>query len=145
MFNHPEWSVSDRMTYFFDSGIRFSCQKCGTCCTGEPGTIYVSSQEIQQIADFLHLSVQDLINQALYPYTNSYSIKERLEGSCFFYDRGCSIYPVRPAQCRSFPFWTKTLRSAYAWKQAARACPGIGNGRLYTRDEILGILEWAPI
>lgn len=144
MHKQAEGAVSDRITYFFDSGLRFSCQQCGECCTGEPGTIYVTSLEITSIADFLHLSIQDFTNQALYPYRDSYTIKERPDGACLFYDTGCIIYPVRPAQCRSFPFWLQTLRSPYAWKQTAKTCPGIGYGRLFSREEILAVLESSP-
>jgi len=138
-------SISDRIAYFFDSGLRFSCQQCGQCCTGEPGTIYLSGKDTQNIADFLHISIQDLIRQALYPLKDCFSIREDRNGACLFYDQGCSIYPVRPAQCRSFPFWVQALRSSYAWKQTARSCPGIGRGRLYTREDILDILEWSPL
>jgi Fe-S-cluster containining protein len=145
MDNTQPAGISDRMTYFFDSGIKFTCRQCGQCCTGETGTIYTAPVELQPIANFLHLSVQELIGWALYPYKDSYSIKERADGACIFYSGGCSIYPVRPAQCRSFPFWITTMRSAYAWKHTVRACPGIGHGRLYTRGEILAILDWSPV
>ncbi|MFO7875947.1 MAG: YkgJ family cysteine cluster protein [Desulfovermiculus sp.] len=138
-------TASDHMRYFFDSGLRFSCQQCGQCCTGESGTIYVSSFEIKKIASFWDVSVTVFIQQALLPYKESYIIKERPGGACLFYQDGCTIYPVRPTQCRSFPFWTQSMRSTYAWKQAARACPGIGQGRLYSREEILDILEWSPL
>lgn len=141
MVNTSVCSASDHMRYFFESGLRFSCQQCGQCCTGEPGTIYVSSWEIENIALFWGVSVAVCIKQALLPYKDSYTIKERPNGACLFYQNGCTIYPVRPNQCRSFPFWIQTMRSAYAWKQTAKVCPGIGHGRLYTREEILAVLE----
>lgn len=138
-------SISNQMAYFFDSGLRFSCLQCGHCCTGEPGTIYVSSQEIERISFFLDVSIHTLIRQTLLPYRDSYTIKERRNGACLFYEQGCTIYSVRPSQCRSFPFWRTILRSPYAWKQTAKACPGIGQGRLYARKEILDILESSPL
>ncbi|MFW5971550.1 MAG: YkgJ family cysteine cluster protein [Desulfovermiculus sp.] len=137
--------VSDRMSYFFDSGIRFTCQQCGKCCTGEPGTVRVDFQEMVKIADFLGISIHSLKLRFLLPYNDGLTVKEAPNGSCLFFDQGCRIYPVRPQQCRSFPFWLKYMRSTYAWKQAAMACPGIGQGRLYTREEILDILEWSPL
>ena len=138
-------TVSDRMAYFFDAGLRFSCQQCGKCCTGEPGTIYVSALDIDNIAAFLGLSVRILVQRSLRPYRDSYTIQELQDGSCLFYEKGCTIYPVRPGQCRSFPFWRKNLRSAYAWKQASKACPGIGSGQVHSRQEILDILEFSPL
>jgi hypothetical protein len=39
--------------------------------------------------------------------------------------RGCSIYPVRPQQCRTWPFWPSLLRSEACWDEARRGCPGM--------------------
>lgn len=49
---------------------------------------------------------------------------------------GCAIYDVRPAQCRSWPFWEWNLDSPDAWNSTARKCPGINRGCLYTPEEI---------
>ena len=38
------------------------------------------------------------------------------------------IYPVRPTQCRTWPFWEDNLKSPQAWKNASergRGCPGM--------------------
>lgn len=137
--------ISDRCCTVFDQGVRFACQQCGSCCTGEPGTVSVSRDEMIRLADHLGLSVPGLIEACLDPFRDSYTIRERIGGDCLFYDRGCTIYPVRPAQCRTYPFWVKNLRSEYAWKQVCRECPGIGHGPLYSREEILDILEGAVL
>lgn len=41
--------------------------------------------------------------------------------------RGCSIYPVRPTQCRTWPFWPSNLKSRSAWESSAQSCPGMRN------------------
>jgi Fe-S-cluster containining protein len=46
------------------------------------------------------------------------------------------IYPVRPSQCRSWPFWPGNLNSAGAWNTAAQKCAGINRGRLHSCEEI---------
>ena len=127
-------------SYFFDAGIRIKCLRCGACCTVEPGTIYVSHEEIVPLAAHLRLSVDDFIQQYLYPFKDSYSIGEHADGRCLFYEDGCRIYPVRPKQCRTFPFWVSILRSEARWDSIRRACPGIGKGRIYSKEEILDIL-----
>lgn len=134
--------ISDGCSYFFDRGLRFACLQCGRCCRGEPGTVYVSPEEIRAIADYLGLSRQELTSRMLYPFRDSYSIAEDEQGNCLMYDQGCRIYPVRPRQCRSYPFWLANLRSRYAWKQKTAQCPGIGTGPLYTREQILAALEF---
>ena len=131
--------------YFFKEGIKFECQKCGKCCTGSSGTIFVSKKEIKAISEFLNISQESFIKDYCYPYKNSYSIKEKPNGDCIFYDKGCLIYPVRPTQCKTYPFWVKNLRNKRNWEQTEKECKGIGKGKLYSLDEILEILKESDI
>jgi len=136
----PGGEVKENRTYFFEEGIYFECQQCGACCTGESGTIYVRKEEILTIAEFLDITVSDFIEKYAYPYKDSCSIKEDAQGQCLFYDKGCRIYPVRPMQCRTFPFWFANLRSETKWQEIIKECPGIGQGRLYSKERILEIM-----
>jgi uncharacterized protein len=128
-------------SYFFDQGICFECRQCGACCTGDPGTIYVHSDEIVRIAEYLSLRVSAFIDGYLYPIKEGHSIKEHSDGRCLFYDNGCAIYPVRPEQCRTFPFWFENLRSLKKWKRTSDQCPGIGCGPRYSKVQILDIVQ----
>ena len=61
----------------------------------------------------------------------------------------CSIYAVRPKQCRTWPFWPDNLRSKKSWTAAARTCPGIkkgvaGQGDFYPVDQIRVIVAENP-
>ena len=127
----------EQRSYFFDQGLRFTCLKCGACCVGEPGTIYVTQSEIETISASLQQPVEAFTAQYLYPYKDSYSIKEDKEGRCLFFDDGCTIYDIRPLQCRTFPCWFSSLRSERLWRDIQSQCPGIGRGRLYSREELL--------
>ncbi len=126
-------------SYFFDEGICFQCQQCGDCCVGEPGTIYVTPTEIRSIAAYLSLAPPRFIDDYLYPFKDSYSIREDDTGHCAFFDSGCRIYDVRPLQCRSFPFWFSNLRSQRRWRRISNQCPGIGQGPRFGRKAILQI------
>jgi len=106
-----------------------ACEECGgKCCIGESGYIWVNPLEMQKIANFLKLSVDDFKNIFLKKVEYKYSLKEKpFEGgyACIFFDeknRNCSIYDVRPHQCRTFPFWDyfKTNIS-----EVKKECPGI--------------------
>jgi len=127
--------------YFFEGGLKFECRRCGACCNGAPGVIYVSAGEIDPIAGFMDLDKDVFVERCLYPFQDSYSIREDETGRCIFYENGCAIYPVRPMQCRTFPFWVQNLRSIRDWRRVASGCPGIGRGHLYTTEEILEILD----
>ena len=43
----------------------------------------------------------------------------------------CSIYSVRPSQCRNWPFWPGNLTKPNDWNLAARKCPGLNRGKLH--------------
>lgn len=129
--------------YFFDAGIFFQCRRCGRCCSGDPGVVYVSEYEIEEIARFLLIPVSGFIRQFLYPYKDGYSIYEDTRGRCLFYENGCVIYPVRPSQCRTFPFWFDNLRSRQKWLRVEKDCPGIGKGDFFPKEKILQLLSKA--
>ena len=128
-------------TYFFDEGIFFECEQCGACCTGDPGAVYVNKDNLANIARFLSMEIVVLSKRHFYPFKNGFSIKEYPDGSCHFYNNGCRIYPVRPLQCRLFPFWFNNLRSRKQWFRVAKQCPGIGNGVFYSKEKILEIVQ----
>jgi uncharacterized protein len=99
----------DPYPYSFDPD---ACQACsGRCCNGESGNIWVTKKEMTGIAEYLGLDVTEFIDQYLRKSGYRFSIKElkqRGNYSCVFFDKkrkGCGIYPVRPEQCRTFPFW----------------------------------------
>ncbi|MFH1980464.1 MAG: YkgJ family cysteine cluster protein [Pseudomonadota bacterium] len=122
---------------FFDSGIRFRCRQCGRCCTGAPGIIRVSAAEAAAIAAALAMDERQFVRTCLQPIAGSLSIREHADGRCLFYENGCRIYPQRPRQCRTYPFWLSNLRSTARWQETLAACPGIGSGSLFTREAIL--------
>ena len=70
-----------------------------------------------------------------------YSLLEKKDKDCIFYEpeKGCSVYEVRPSQCRAFPFWPEVVRSPASWEEMQESCPGIGRGPLWDMDEITTI------
>lgn len=143
----PWQPIFDR-PYFFDSGICFECQRCGQCCTGDPGIVVVSGNDVQRIAEFIAQPLPHVLGSFVHPFQNGLRIAERPDGRCLFYEDGCAIYPVRPLQCRTYPFWFKNLRSEKKWHMIRATCPGIGLGRRYSKAEILNLLQltdWSRI
>ena len=121
---------------WYAEGLRFTCTQCGRCCTGDPGYVWVTRAEIQRLARFLDMTVADFGEHFVRQVARRYSLIERPNGDCVFYDRGCTVYPVRPVQCRTFPFWPENLKDRAAWDEVEDECPGVNSGRLYTVEEI---------
>ncbi len=109
--------------YKFDSK---ACSKCdGNCCIGESGYIWVSPKEIKEIASFLKIDEEIFKKRFLIKVGYRYSIKEKPYKNgfaCIFFDKGCSIYEVRPKQCRTFPFWDYFKTRVDELK---KECPGV--------------------
>jgi len=70
------------------------------------------------------------------------SLAEKPNFDCILWDKGgCAVYRARPLQCRSYPFWAANVDSRESWERTARDCPGIGQGRLHTKEEIEAWLD----
>lgn len=96
----------------------------------------------ERIAAFMGLEHDEFLAQYAYPFRNGHSLKEKENGDCILYKEGrCTIYPVRPTQCRTYPFWPENVRSEAAWKRTAAECPGIGQGKTYSREEIIALVQ----
>jgi len=121
---------------WYADGLRFDCTRCGECCRGAPGYVWVNDREVTRIARFLGMDEGELRRQSVRRVGPRLSLKEREDGDCVFYQGGCLIYPVRPTQCAIFPFWESNLRRPHTWELLTAECPGIGRGSLWTRQEI---------
>lgn len=124
---------------WYADGLRFECTQCGACCSGEPGHVWVNEDEMEAIAEYLNLEQDDFRDQYVRKIGARYSLVEFPNGDCVFLDsesRGCTIYPARPIQCKTWPFWTSNLKSTETWKETCESCPGAGKGKLYELTEI---------
>ena len=126
---------------FYKKGLQFECIQCGKCCTGYPGFVYLSETDIKSISEYLHCDKRGFIKKytktVRYFYEERFSLNEKSNYDCIFWDKICTIYPSRPHQCRTYPFWKRNLVSEREWNKTAKFCPGINRGQLYSFEEIL--------
>ena len=109
----------------FDSG---ACEYCDSrCCRGRSGNVWVNAREMDAICRFSGVNIIDGLETCFVKRHNRFSIREKMvdgEWHCLFLDSRlkCSIYPVRPLQCRQFPFWPRFKTDPRGLKQE---CPGL--------------------
>jgi len=135
---------------FYKDGLRFTCNRCSKCCTGQPGFVFLSEDDLNALSTHLKMSESAVIKEfCRYVYlsgTGQYgasgsgtvqsgggkllTLKDKPNYDCIFWEDGCKVYEARPVQCKTYPFWVKFLESREAWESAAEECPGIGNGEL---------------
>jgi Fe-S-cluster containining protein len=120
---------------WYSAGLCFSCTGCGHCCRVE-GHVWVDALEIDALARHLDLTLSAFGRRFLRRVGNRLSLVEKPNRDCIFWEGGCTVYPARPGQCRTFPFWPDTIADPASWQSAAGECEGIGQGRLYERTEI---------
>jgi len=121
---------------WYAEGLRFECTQCGNCCSGDPGYVWATKEEIKGIAQFLGRSDEWLDKAQLRRVGLRYSLTEKPNGDCIFLKRDngktyCGIYSVRPLQCRTWPFWNHLLQNRESWDKASEKCPGMNQGRPY--------------
>jgi len=127
---------------WYARGLRFECSGCGRCCGGEPGYVWLGKEEIRTIARFLKMPQTEFLKRYCRRVLLRISLRERANGDCVFLTANkCAIYPVRPWQCRSFPFWPHVLSSPDGWAALKSRCPGVDRGRLYNRQQIESIRD----
>jgi len=114
---------------WYSEGLRFKCTQCGKCCTGAPGYAWVTEKEIQCIAKHLHLSPNEFGRKYLRRVGERWALLENSKNyDCvFLIENRCSIYEVRPTQCRAFPWWPENLSSPEAWENLKPYCEGVND------------------
>jgi uncharacterized protein len=132
---HMDQSTSEP---WYAPGLAFQCTRCGHCCTGEPGVVWVNGAEIEAIAEYRGEKAEEVEGLYTRLVGRRRSLRERSNGDCVFWDResGCTVYPARPQQCRTWPFWHSNVETAESWEETQKRCPGAGQGDLISVEEI---------
>jgi hypothetical protein len=135
VWSDPPWYVA---------GLAFECVGCGRCCAGpEDGYVWATEAEIAAIALHLGVSIPEMYRRHVKRALGRYTLAmEPANKDCPFLSpadggrRTCRIYPVRPTQCRTWPFWPGNLDTFNDWCHVASKCPGINRGPIQSFQEI---------
>jgi hypothetical protein len=125
---------------WYSKGLRFECQRSGNCCRthGEYAYIYLAPADVTAIAAHQGLSESEFRARHCRE-DEGYTILRIDDPRCPFLepDNSCGIYPVRPKQCATWPFWQENLDDRARWEGPVKTCcAGIGKGRLFTAEEV---------
>ncbi|MFX0137003.1 MAG: YkgJ family cysteine cluster protein [Candidatus Hodarchaeota archaeon] len=115
--------------------LKFSCTRCGNCCTDKKTIVNVTYLDILRIKNGLNLELNEVLEiLGFYIFDKKLTDNGRKKmiispimtekglafagllknslGGCYFYDstnKKCLIYNLRPAFCRTFPFSFRLL------------------------------------
>lgn len=139
-------------------GDRWKCLKCGECC--RMLRVDLNIEDLRNLGSLLDRKLDVYISNSFYPHIRSKGKKCRHIGCYFFDERSklCTIYPLRPATCRCYPF---LIAPAISQKPAAankfeideedliptkrgpfvllyqKDCKGFGKGKVIDRAKIV--------
>lgn len=102
----------------------FACTQCGDCCKGFGGT-YVTQKEVTAIAAHLGIAEADLLERYCVQSGKRFVLAQGEGGFCVFFDRNCSIHPVKPKMCKKWPYIESVLVDPANWRIMADMCPGM--------------------
>jgi len=116
--------------------FRFECHRCGHCCTGGAGYVWLEPDEPPRLAAALGLTVEAFVAQHVRRVRDPRSGEERLSlreagggtgGRCTLLagQNTCTAYAARPRHCATFPYWSSVLAGGAGFEAARATCPGI--------------------
>lgn len=124
---------------WYAAGLRFECTACGKCCTarGEYSHVYVNTREAHAMAAELGVTLDEFDRRyAKFDRDGDRELRF-VDGRCVFLEGAkCAVYQARPTQCRTWPFWSETLKKKVWKEEVVPFCPGAGKGRLHSRFEM---------
>lgn len=133
-------SMSEQVTNspWYRDGLSFECTRCGACCTGAPGFVWVNDEEIARLAAFRGETTEQFSKQFVRQVGERFSLIEKPGGDCVFWDKkaGCTVYSARPVQCQTWPFWPENLETSESWTEVTERCPGSGRGQWFSLEEV---------
>jgi Fe-S-cluster containining protein len=113
-------------------GLRFECQPgCIKCCD-TTGFVYITENDLARLAEFTGMSAAEFEAKYVYRTKHLLRLRKPRDKQCpFLLEGGCSVHPVKPVQCRLYPFWPELVAYRDIWDhEGERKCPGIGKGEL---------------
>lgn len=124
---------------WYESGLPFSCTACGNCCRsrGEYSHVYLREEEVAAIADHLGVDRVEFVRTQVVVEDGWITLLPGRDRCQFLDDAGrCTVYPVRPVQCRTWPFWDINLERR-VWEEEVNAvCPGSRDGTIHDADRV---------
>jgi Fe-S-cluster containining protein len=110
---------------------RFACQPGCTKCCDVRGFVYITENDLRRMAEYVGLSAQAFETQYVVRFKQLLRLRKPRRSQCHFLtEQGCSVHPVKPVQCRLYPFWPELVEERANWEAERKMCPGIGKGEL---------------
>ena len=104
--------------------------------------VAIGDDELEAIAAFVGKPTSELRGSLGLTY-NDGDLQLTLRGNvCPFLENDrCRIQPVKPRQCRTYPFWPEIAFDDRDWQAEREYCPGIGIGPDWSAQQIADMIS----
>ncbi len=102
----------------------FKCKMCGDCCKGYGGT-YVTKKDIDAISEYINADPDSFVSIYCDISCGKPLLKQGMNKYCIFWNKICSIHPVKPSMCKNWPFIESIITDVDNWYVMGGLCPGI--------------------
>ncbi len=125
---------------WYEEGLPFSCTACGNCCKsrGEYSHVYLREEEVTAMARHLEMDPVEFVRTQVRVEDGWITLLPGLDKCQFLDDSGrCTVYAVRPVQCRTWPFWDINLDRKVWTEEVNATCPGSREGgEVHPADQV---------
>ncbi len=113
--------------------FRFECSRCGHCCSGGDGHVWLQPGEVDALAAALGAGGAAFAATHVRSVSDPRTGERRLalaqgrDGRCSLLAgrNTCRAYDARPEHCRAFPYWPSVMAGGAGFEAARATCPGI--------------------
>lgn len=122
--------LKEKKESWYKGGLHFKCTGCGKCCSGAPGFVFLTDEDIQRLLSHLKISREEFVKRYTKSLNSRLSLRDDTPNyGCIFLKEGkyCGVYEARPKQCRTYPFWLMNIASMQHWLEEAERCEGINH------------------
>jgi len=85
----------------------------------------VTGQDIRVLSAYLHISPDEFVAGFCAFSGGRPILAQGPDGYCIFWDKVCTIHPVKPRMCKAWPYIDSVLIDTDNWRIMAGSCPGM--------------------
>ena len=129
------------------SGLRFTCQGTGRCCTarGKYGYVYLSLADRRRLAAHLGLRTSSFTRRFCRRTGGLYHPRDPRADCPFLDGRACGAHQARPVPCRARPFRVENPAPAVWFSEVVPFCPGVGKGPLHSATTVTSLARASDV
>jgi Fe-S-cluster containining protein len=78
---------------WYKDGLHFKCTGCGKCCTGAPGFVFLTDEDVEKLLQHLKISKKEFLKRYTKSFNGRLSLRDDTPNyGCIFLKEGKKLY-----------------------------------------------------